>query len=59
MKKNSLSNESHIKPQFIFDNAGNKKAVILDIATFESLVEELQDVHLEQLDLKELIEGVL
>jgi hypothetical protein len=55
MKKNLDTQEIHIKPQFIFDNVGNKKAVILDILTFESLLEALEDTALGKLT-KEVLE---
>jgi predicted DNA-binding protein len=35
-----------IAPQFIVDKAGKKTAVILDIATFQHLIDELEDFYL-------------
>lgn len=38
-----------IPAQFIVDNAGKKTAVILDIKTFEKLLDELEDFYLGEL----------
>lgn len=35
-----------ITPQFIVDKAGKKTGVILDMATFEQLMEKLEDLYL-------------
>ncbi|MFI5332536.1 MAG: hypothetical protein ACHQVS_00370 [Candidatus Babeliales bacterium] len=43
MKKQS---SAEITPQFIVDKAGKKTGVILDIATFEQLMEKLEDLYL-------------
>jgi hypothetical protein len=43
MKKQS---NVEITPQFIVDKAGKKTGVILDIATFEQLMEKLEDLYL-------------
>lgn len=36
---------SKITPQYIIDKAGNKTAVILDIISFEQLLEEIEDIY--------------
>ena len=36
---------SEIAPQYIIDESGKKTGVILDIKTFEKLVEEIEDVY--------------
>lgn len=36
---------SHIKTQYIIDESGKKTGVILDIASFEQLLEEIEDIH--------------
>lgn len=43
MKKQT---STEITPQFIVDKAGKKTGVILDIATFEQLMEKLEDLYL-------------
>lgn len=39
------SSLSKITPQYIIDKAGKKTGVILDILTFEHLLEEIEDIH--------------
>ncbi len=34
-----------INPQFVYDQEGNKKAVLLDIKEFDNLVEGLEDFY--------------
>jgi len=34
-----------IKPQYIVDSKGKKTAVVLDVKTFTSMVEELEDFY--------------
>jgi len=34
-----------IKPQYIVDSKGKKTAVVLDVKTFTSMVEELEDLY--------------
>lgn len=34
-----------IKPQYIIDSNGNKTGVVLDVQTFTSMVEELEDLY--------------
>ncbi len=34
-----------ITPQYIVDNTGKKTSVILDLKTFASMIEELEDLH--------------
>jgi len=34
-----------ISPQYIVDSKGNKTSVILDVKTFTSMVEELEDLY--------------
>jgi len=34
-----------ITPQYIIDTTGKKKSVILDLKTFNLIVEELEDLH--------------
>ena len=34
-----------IKPQYIVDNNGNKTGVVLDVQTFTSMIEELEDLY--------------
>ena len=34
-----------IKPQYIIDEKGKKTAVILNVKTFESILEELEDLY--------------
>jgi hypothetical protein len=36
---------SKITPQYIIDKAGKKTRVILDILTFEQLLEEIEDIY--------------
>jgi hypothetical protein len=36
---------SKITPQYIIDKAGKKTGVILDILTFEKLLEEIEDLY--------------
>ncbi len=33
-----------LKPEFVIDEKGNKKAIILSIAEYEELIEDLQDL---------------
>jgi len=56
MKRNLETQDNSIKPQFIFDNSGKKKAVILDILTFENMLEALEDSALGRLT-KEILEN--
>jgi hypothetical protein len=42
LKKNLLSK---ITPQYIIDKAGKKTGVILDILSFERLIEEIEDIY--------------
>ena len=50
MKKNQSTQETNtIKPQYIFDRTGSKTAVILDIQTFENLLEAVEDSYLSAL----------
>lgn len=41
MRKNILE----IKPRYIIDSSGKKTKVILDISTFEHLLESLEDLY--------------
>ncbi|MBM17511.1 MAG: hypothetical protein CL947_00400 [Epsilonproteobacteria bacterium] len=41
MKKNTLK----IEPRYIIDSSGNRKEVILDISTFEKMLEYLEDSY--------------
>jgi len=41
MKKQDLE----ISPRYIVDNTGKKTEVILDIATFETMLENLEDTY--------------
>jgi peptidoglycan hydrolase CwlO-like protein len=34
-----------IKPQYIVDDSGKKTSVILDLKSFNSLIEELEDLY--------------
>ncbi len=34
-----------IKPQYIIDSNGKKTSVVLDVQTFTSIVEELEDLY--------------
>jgi hypothetical protein len=36
---------SKITPQYIIDKAGKKTGVILDIVSFEKLLEEIEDIY--------------
>ena len=36
---------SILTPQYIIDKAGKKTGVILDIITFEQLLEEIEDIY--------------
>ena len=36
---------SEIYPQYIVDNEGKRTSVVLDLKTFSSMVEELEDLH--------------
>lgn len=36
---------SNIVPQYIVDKAGKKTGVILDIITFDQIIEEIEDMH--------------
>ncbi len=49
MKNINQSPVVGLKPQFIVDNKGKKTAVILDIKTYEELVEEIEDLYLGML----------
>jgi hypothetical protein len=40
----SISPDFQLHPEFVMDGEGNKKAVILPIAEFEGLLEDLQDL---------------
>ena len=40
-----LSVLTTIKPQYIVDSKGKKTGVVLDVKTFKSMVEELEDLH--------------
>lgn len=42
MKKQILE----ISPQFIIDRTGKKTGVLLDISTFESMLEKLEELYL-------------
>ena len=42
IKKHDLE----IAPRYIVDSVGNKTEVVLDIATFEQMVEVLEDLYL-------------
>ncbi len=35
-----------ISPQYIIDKGGKKTAVIIDIETYEKLLEEIEDIYL-------------
>lgn len=35
----------HIEPQYIIDKSGKKTAVILDILSFEQLLEKIEDIY--------------
>lgn len=39
-----MSNLNHLNPQYIIDEKGEKKSVILSIAEFEELLSELEDL---------------
>jgi len=47
---------SKITPQYIVDTAGKKTGVILDISTFEQLLEEIEDLYFGSLAHKALQE---
>jgi hypothetical protein len=34
-----------LEPSYIVDGAGKKTAVVLDLATFDAIIEELEDLH--------------
>lgn len=34
-----------ITPQYIIDSEGKKNSVVLDVKTFESMIEELEDLY--------------
>jgi len=36
---------SKITPQYIIDKSGKKTGVILDMSTFEQLLEEIEDIY--------------
>lgn len=40
---------SDISPQFIVDKEGNKTAVLIDIKSYESLLDEIEDIYLASL----------
>ena len=40
-----LSVLTTIKPKYIVDSKGKKTGVVLDVKTFKSMVEELEDLH--------------
>lgn len=48
MKKQILDDYKllEISPRYIVDESGEKKEVILDISTFEKLLEQLEDLYL-------------
>ena len=45
-KPNSTTASNAIRPQYILDQTGNKTAVILDIVTFENMLDALEDNYL-------------
>ena len=45
-KHNPPTTSNTIRPQYILDQTGNKTAVILDIVTFENMVDALEDNYL-------------
>lgn len=47
---------SPITPQFIINEKGKKTAVILDIKSFEKLLEEVEDIYLGAISEKALRE---
>lgn len=50
MKKlNQTTAPNAIRPQYILDQTGNKTAVILDIVTFENILEALEDNYLAKI----------
>ncbi len=50
MKKTNPTTASNaIRPQYILDQTGNKTAVILDIVTFENILEALEDNYLAKI----------
>ena len=36
---------TELKAQYLIDNKGNKTGVLLDIKTFEALIEKLEDLY--------------
>lgn len=45
-----------LKPQFIVDSSGKKTAVILDIKSYETFLEEVEDLYLGMLASQALAE---
>ena len=39
----SAANSPHTGPQYLVDSVGNRIAVVLDLATYERLIERLED----------------
>lgn len=44
MKNNIMSNVKNLHPQYLTDASGKKVAVVISIAEFEELIEDIQDL---------------
>lgn len=45
MKKQNSTLDLEISPQYLVDESGKKTGVLLDIATFEQIIESLEDFY--------------
>lgn len=56
MKNINQSPLTSLKPQFIIDNEGKKTAVVLDIKSYETFLEKVEDLYLGMLATQALAE---